>query len=188
VVEHQPPTPTTHPELERHAHEDYRAAYEPPTVTTQYDDDVVVVSNRGDTPPSGCQPQPLPLDAQPPYQQPDHNGYNPTSDHGTYTTPFNGHKHEGGANTEPDRDLAIEQRAHEFLASDNTGVDWAEEMDIRGIQGEYYPPNNYPTPPAPPSPAPWYPPHPPTSDHLPPQTHYLPPHRWYNPQEAEYTP
>jgi hypothetical protein len=75
AVEHRLPTPTTHPELERHAHEDYGAAYEPPTVATPYDDDDVIVSNRGDTPPSGCQPQPLPSNAQPPLQPPDHDEY-----------------------------------------------------------------------------------------------------------------
>jgi hypothetical protein len=49
----QLPTPTAHPELERQAYETYPAA-------TPYDDDSVVMSNRGDIPPSWFHTQPPP--------------------------------------------------------------------------------------------------------------------------------
>jgi hypothetical protein len=190
AVGHRPPTPTTHPELERHAHEDCGTAYKPPTVAMPYDNDDIVVSNRGDTPPSGYQPQlPNPTsNAQPPLQPPDYDEYT-TSSHDPHSTLFGYHENEGDvAPMEPDPDLAIEQLAHEMFASGDTGVNWAEEMDEMGLQGEYMV-SSYSLPPALPSPAPWYPPHPPTLDHPPPPTHHLPPHRWYNPQETQiHTP
>jgi hypothetical protein len=166
--------------------------YEPPMVATPYDDDIVVVSNCGDTPPSGCQPKPPNpiLNAQPPLQPPNHNEYT-TSSHDPHSTLFGYHENEGGVTSmEPDRDLAIEQHACELFASGNTDASWAEEMEMEMAfepQGEYMV-SSYSPPPALPSPAPWYPPQPPSLHHAHQQMRHLPPHRWYNPQEPEYMP
>ena len=94
--------------------------------------------NHVDPPPAWVHTQPLPLDAQPPYQPPDHDGYNPTSNHSPYITPFDCHEHEGGTTAELDHDITIRQLACKLFASSNTGMNWAKEMDNRGLQGEYY--------------------------------------------------
>jgi hypothetical protein len=74
--------------------------------------------------------------------------------------PFEHHNVDDGAvRAEPDRD-AIEPLERELVFPEDTGVDWAEDLEEEmgsSIQGEYIH-NNYP--PAP-SPASWYPPHPP---------------------------
>lgn len=75
------------------------------------------------------------------------------------------------ANTEP-RDNTIGQLMCELSTVGNIGVNWAEEMDTRGLQGEYYPPTNYS----------------PSLHHTCQQTSHLPPHRQYNPPEPHYKP
>jgi hypothetical protein len=151
------------------------------------------VYNRGDLPPARFHTQPPPPDAQPPYQPPDRDGYDPTSDHGPYTTPFDGHEHEGGASAEPDHDAVIEQLERELFASGNTGVSWAAEMDNMGLHSEYYTLSSYPNPPpapppAPPSPTCWDPPPPPTPIYRPPQAPFPPPHAWYDPPRIQNRP
>ena len=147
AAQYQLPTPIAHPELEQDAYKGYRMAYDPYPAATSYDNDNAIVYNRGDTPPSGYHPQPPTpmLDVQPPLQPLDYDEYDPTGDHGPYATSFEYHKREGGtAPMEPDRDIAIEQLALKLFASGNAGVNWAEEMDNMGLQGEYYyPPTTY---------------------------------------------
>jgi len=86
---------------------------------------------------------------------------------------------DGAVRAEPNHDT-IEPLACELVVPEDTGVDWAEDIDEDtgfSIQGEYIPANYPPAPP----PAPWYPPHPPTSDYTHPRTCYTPPRTWYNP-------
>jgi hypothetical protein len=140
---YQLPTPIAHPELEQDAYDHYQTA-------TSYDNDNDVVPNRRERPPSGYHPQPPTptLDAQPPLQPHDHDRYYPTSDHNPYTTSFEYHEYEGGnVPMESNRDVAIEQLAHDLFASGNTGVNWAEEMDNTRLQGEYNIPTSYSPPP-----------------------------------------
>ena len=144
------PTPTAHPELKEDAYEGYGMAYDPYPAATSYDDDDIV-SNRSDTPQGWHQPQPptpiLLLDARPPLQPPDCEGYSSTSDHGPHASSFEHHEHEGDTTLlEPDRDVTIEQPARELFASGNTRISWAEGMDYIGLQGEYTPTNYSPTP------------------------------------------
>ena len=187
---YQLPAPTAHPELERHMYEGYGIADEHTIVTSSDDYEGDDTYDCGDPPPTWFHTQPPPLDALPPYQPPNHDGYDPTSDHGPYTTPFDSHEHEGGASAEPDHDAMIEQLERELFASGNPGVNWAEEMDHMGLQGEYYhPATNYSAPPpVPPSPTPWVPPPPPTPVYRPPQTPFPPPYAWYDPPQMHHQP
>jgi hypothetical protein len=193
VVRHRLPTPTAHPELEQGTYVGHGTAYEPPMVATPYDDDDIAMSNHGDTPLGGCQPQlPNPiLDTQTPLQLPDHDRYT-MSDHGPHTTLFEDHKYKG-SNTpmEPDHNVVIEQLTHKLFTSGNTDASWAEEMEMEMAlepQGEYIQAGYLDPTPAPPPPAPWYPPQSPTLDYPPPQTHYLPPHQWYKPPDTHHQP
>ena len=190
TTQYQLPAPTTHPELERHTYEGYRIADEHAVVASSDDYEGDDTYNHGDPPPTWFHTQPPPLDAQPPDQPPDHDGYDPTSDHGPYTTPFDDHEHEGGASAEPDHDAMIEQLGRELFASGNPGVNWAEEMDNMGLQGEYYyPPTTYSAPPpVPPSPTPWVPPPPPTPAYRPPKAQFPPHHGWYDPSRTQDRP
>jgi hypothetical protein len=192
TTQYQLPTPIPHLELKQDTYKGYRTAYNPYPAATPYDDDDVV-SNCGDTPPSGYHPQPPTptLDARPPLQPLDYDEYDPTGDHGPYATSFEYHKRKGNtAPMEPDCNITIEQLALELFASGNPGVNWAEEMDHMGLQGEYYhPPTNYSAPPpAPHCPTPWVPPPPPTPAYRPPKAQF-PPHRgWYNPSRTQDQP
>jgi hypothetical protein len=169
---YQLPTPTAHPELERHAYEGYGIADEHAVVASSDDDEGDDVYNRGDPPPAR---------------------FHTMNDHGPYTTLFDGHEHKGGASAEPDHDTMIEQLERELFASGNMGVSWAAEMDNMGLHGEYYTLASYPNPPpAPPpvlpSPTCWDPPPPPTPVYRPPQTPFPPPHAWYDPPQTHHKP
>jgi hypothetical protein len=74
----------------------------------------------------------------------------------------------------------------ERRATSSTGINWAEEMDQMGLQGEYTP--NYSPTPAPPSPGSMHPPLLPKSDYKPPCTQYRPPHAWYNSPWTHHMP
>jgi hypothetical protein len=90
---YQLPTPAAHSQPTPRV---YETPYKPPMVAMPYDDDNIVMSNRGDTPPGGYQPQlPNPTsNAQPPLQPPDHD---------PHSTSFGYHENEGDiAPMEPD--------------------------------------------------------------------------------------
>jgi hypothetical protein len=164
-------------------------SYEPPRITTPYDDDGNG-PNSGDIPPSWLHTHPLPLDAQPLYPL-DHDGYNAMSNHDGHVE-WCGDAYEldnGTASAEPEPDsiewLTLTQ---EFELMDQRRGDWAIEMEemVLDPQGEYTR-AMYSPPPDPPPPTSWYPPQPPTSDYTRPRAHYRPPHVRYRPPRTHYT-
>ena len=81
----------------------------------------------------------------------------------------------------------IKQLSLKMITSGDANMNWAEEMDQIGLQGEYYTPNYSPTP-APPSPAPLHPPLPPTSLYTPSRPYYKPSRAWLKPPQTRYMP
>ena len=129
-----------------------------------YDDGLF---EHGDSPTAWYQP-PTPIsDAQPAPTSCQYETSNTADDYDTCIVSFAGDtSSDNGASTAPDHDVMMEQLTHKIFASSNTDGNWAEEMDQMVLQGEYYSPNDLPTP-APPSPAPLHPPLPPTSSYTP---------------------
>jgi hypothetical protein len=162
----------------------YEMPDEPPeNATSPYDNGPF---DRADSPAALYQP-PTPIpDARspPPSFENDLHG-TPDDDDDVHVASFERNGFEDAALAGPDQDM-IEPLVCDLAVPGVSEIDWAAEMDsgmALGPQGEYlqttYPP--------PPSPAPWYPPHPPTSDYAPPRTHYAPPRTWYYPMHVQRT-
>jgi hypothetical protein len=91
-----------------------------------------------------------------------------------------------GANTEPERENAIERLARKLVVSDDAMGSWAEEMEMGlELQGEYTPANYSPSP-SPTSLAPQHQP-PPITIYLPPPINYAPPPTRHRPPRTHNT-
>ena len=131
-------------------------------------------------------PTPIPSDTDP-TPQPEYNGYDTTDEYDEHVVPFDGCEPGDDANTEPEREGAIEQLVREPVTSDDGMESWAEEMENIGlIQGEYTQPNYAPSSALPP-PAPQHQPPPPITIYIPPRINYAPPPARHRPPRTHNT-
>ena len=178
------PTLNAHPELKHDTYEGYGIVAEPTIVTisdNHKDDDV---SNCRDPPPTWFHTQPLLLDSQLPYQPPNHDGYDPMSNHGSYTTPFECHECKGSPST-------AQSQHHDWAA-----CVWAFHLvrhrrelgrgdgEIHGIATTRWLCTDYILPTTCPAPTCWDLLPPPSPVYQPPQTPFSPPHAWYDPPQT----